>query len=193
MCGRYYVADEELTLELREVIAEANRRVAGDSLKTSGEFFPGDCATVIANSRSMRPGAFPMTWGFDLGNGKTVINARSETAAQKPMFADGMRQRRCVIPATGYYEWENRGSEKVKYAIRPRDAACTYMAGIYRFEEKGASFVILTRTPADSIAFIHDRMPVLLGKDAISEWLNPQRNAEEVLQLAVCNVRFEAV
>ena len=182
-----------MTIELREVIAEANRRLGGDQLKMSGEIFPGDTAAAIANSRAGIPSAFPMLWGFALGDGRTVINARSETAAQKPMFADGMAQRRCVIPASGYYEWEKRGGMRIRYAIRSEEGGCSWMAGIYRLEKNCASFVILTREPAENIAFIHDRMPVLLPETAIADWLDPVCPSTQVLRQAVLSVAFEAV
>ena len=77
-----------------------------------------------------------MRWGYTFPNSKPVINARSETAAIKPMFKDGMKQRRCLIPATHYYEWEHRGRQSIKYAIRPErsrieaaDGAFVYVDG----------------------------------------------------------------
>jgi putative SOS response-associated peptidase YedK len=117
-----------------------------------------------------------------------VINARSEEAAEKPLFRDGMAQRRCLVPAAHYYEWEKNGRQRVKYAIKPANADVTYMAGIYRIEDGVPVFSILTREPASSISFIHDRMPVILTRDMMNDWLNPRYNADEVLRSAVLDV-----
>ena len=113
-----------------------------------------------------------MKWGYTLPDGKPVTNARSETAAEKPMFRDGMLNRRCLVPASNYFEWERRGRERVKYAIRPAGHPVLYMAGVYRMEGGRPVFAILTRAPAEPIAFIHDRMPVILPADAQAAWLD---------------------
>ena len=80
-----------------------------------------------------------------MSDGKLLFNARSETAAEKAMLKDGMAQRRCLIPATCYFEWEHRGMEKVKYAIAPAGSNMIYLAGIYHKEGNRAACTILTR------------------------------------------------
>lgn len=117
----------------------------------------------------MVPSAFVMKWGYSLPDGKVVFNARSESASSRPMFQDGIVQRRCLVPAAYYFEWEKRGREKIKYAIGQNERGILYMAGIYRLEKGVPVFTILTRSPADSIAFIHDRMPVILPNEAKSD------------------------
>ena len=82
----------------------------------------------------MSPAVFAMKWGYKLPSGQVIINARSETAAEKPLFREGLRHRRCVVPATNYFEWDKRGAEKIKYAINLEDEPVLYMAGIYRVE-----------------------------------------------------------
>ena len=123
MCGRYYIAEDDLSDELSRMIDELNRKKTPEGLKTSGEIFPSDIVPVLANSRKQDVQPFAMRWGYAFPNGRPIINARSETAAQKPMFKDGMRQRRCVIPASHYFEWERRGAARTKYAIRTRGYA----------------------------------------------------------------------
>lgn len=98
MCGRYYIAEDDLSDELSRMIDELNRKKTPEGLKTSGEIFPSDIVPVLANSRKQDVQPFAMRWGYAFPNGRPIINACSETAAQKPMFKDGMRQRRCVIP-----------------------------------------------------------------------------------------------
>lgn len=191
MCGRYRIDDGKDSIELHEIIEEVNRRVVVEPIKTSGDVFPTDTAPVIANSRSMTPTPFAMQWGYTLPDGKRIINARSETAESKTLFRDGMLQRRCAVPATNYYEWEKTGSGRTKYAIWPTDSDLFYMAGIYRIEAGKPVFSILTRDPADSISFIHNRMPVILPHDMMKDWLNPRYAASDLLKNAVLSVAYE--
>ena len=88
-------------------------------------------ANLCSALSAERPTPFAMQWGYTMLDRKRIINARSETASEKPMFKDGMLQRRCLIPASHYFEWEKREAKKIKYAIRPEGAKLLYMAGIY--------------------------------------------------------------
>lgn len=117
MCGRYYIAKEDSAAELQEIIEQLNRR--GAEVKT-GEISPTDTVLVLANNKSMVITPFAMKWGYTLPDGKQVINARSKTAADKPLFYNGILQQRCLIPATNYFEWEKR--EGIGYAIRESDS-----------------------------------------------------------------------
>lgn len=188
MCGRYRLDDEADMAELYQIIDEVNRHGGAASLKTSGEVFPTDVVPVAANSRQGKPSAFAMRWGYALPDGKRLINARSETAASRPLFRDGMLERRCAVPASEYFEWERIDGSRRKYAIRPAGSGLFYMAGIYRLESGEPAFSILTREPADSIAFIHDRMPVILPQELVRDWINPKYDAAEILVHAVLDV-----
>ena len=196
MCGRYYIAEDDLSDELSRMIDELNRKKTPEGLKTSGEIFPSDIVPVLANSRKQDVQPFAMRWGYAFPNGRPIINARAETAAQKPMFKDGMRQRRCVIPASHYFEWERHGAARTKYAIRPAHADTLYLAGIYHLENHDGvivpAFTILNRDAAPGIAFIHPRMPVLLPPDATADWLNPGYNAEEVIAAALTEMEYQS-
>lgn len=191
MCGRYYIAEDDAAEELRQIIEAVNRR--STNVKTGGEIRPSDTVPVLANSPSLQPGAYAMHWGYTLSDGKLLFNARSETAAEKAMFKDGMSQRRCLIPATCYFEWEHRGKDKIKYAIAPEGSRMIYLAGIYRKEGNRAACAILTREPAESIAFIHNRMPVILPAEAVSDWLNIRYDAVDVLKAAQENMQYRPV
>ena len=195
MCGRYYIAQDDLSDELSRIIDELNRKKTPEGLKTSGEIFPSDIVPVLANSRKQDVQPFAMRWGYAFPNGRPIINARSETAAEKPMFRDGMRQRRCVIPASHYFEWARRGAARTKYAIRPAHADTMYLAGIYHLENHDGvivpAFTILTRDAASGIVFIHPRMPVLLPPDATADWLNPGYHAEEVVAAALTDMEYQ--
>ena len=109
------------------------------------------------------------------------------------MFKDGLKNRRCLIPASSYFEWEKREKEKIKYDIRPVGNGMLYMAGLYRIEGNKAVFTILTREPAESIAVIHDRMPVILPDAIRNDWLNLKYDAADVMRASVSFVQYTVV
>ena len=195
MCNRYYIQTEECeddVEELRQLMQELQRKSPEHAAAVKiGEISPNALAPVIANSRRLVPTPFVMKWGYTLPDGKPVTNARSETAAEKSLFRDGMLNRRCLVPASNYFEWEKRGREKVKYAIRPVGRPVLYMAGVYRMEGGRPAFAILTREPAEPIAFIHDRMPVILPAEALAEWLDIRNDGHDVLKSALTDMSYE--
>lgn len=194
MCGRFYIAEEDKAEALQRIIDLMNRKYNGNpGVKTQGEIRPTDLIMTVANGRSMQQGVFAMRWGYTMPDGKPMFNARSETAAVKPLFADGMKQRRCLIPATCYFEWEKRGDQKIKHAIATQGEEMIYLAGIYRREGNQVACSILTREAADCVAHIHHRMPVILPAEAIPDWLNPRCDAVEVLRAAQTNMNFTPV
>ena len=187
MCGRYTFSaksDSEMIRQVQESLGARNIEVK------TGVVNPGDVAAVIASNRRLEPQVFGMKWGYSLSNGKLVFNARSESASEKALFADGMKQRRCLIPADSYFEWENLEKRKQKYEIAPNGASGFCLAGIYRIEQGRAVFSILTREPAQSIALIHDRMPGIVPTGMASDWLNPRYNGQELLMYAVQNMQY---
>ena len=188
MCGRYYIADEDAAEELKQIIDEVNRRYNGTSgVKTAGEVFPMDIVPVIAESAG-EPEVQIMRWGYTLPDNKISFNARSEEGSVSRMYRVGLETSRCLIPATNYFEWCDGMKPKPKYEIKPADGDIMYMAGVYRQEGNRRVFSILTRKPAESIRFIHDRMPVILPAFAAKDWLNTRYKAEEILAHANLNV-----
>jgi putative SOS response-associated peptidase YedK len=118
------------------------------------------------------------TWGLKLtagGKPRLVINVRSETAAVKPSFASAFSQRRCLLPADGFYEWSRDASGKPLQAhlFEPADPeGWLLFAGLWEPDpEVGRRVAILTTTPNETVAALHDRMPVILGLDAARAWL----------------------
>lgn len=188
MCGRFYVPEDGSIQMIRAIVERLEHR----NLKVkTGDVFPGDMAAVVASNRQLQPQPFAMEWGYHLSDGKRIVNARSETASQKAMFVDGIRQRRCLIPAQHYYEWEKADGKKVKYAIEPEGSEGCFLAGIYRMEAGKPVFTILTRCAAEGIAFIHERMPVILPNEAAEDWLNPQYYGNDILQAAITQMKFK--
>ncbi len=192
MCGRYYIDSDRRDDMIREVLESVETKYentpALQKMKT-GEVFPTDTVPVITQSEPVL-----MEWGFMRFDGKgRVINARLETADEKPMFRGSYAGRRCLIPASYYFEWEKTPQGKQKYAIGLDTPA--YMAGLYRIETAGALplFVILTRPAAESIAFIHDRMPVVFDNEAACRWLNGGRSPAEVLADSAGEMNYRVV
>lgn len=187
MCGRYNFSKDSNSPMVKAVLENLQSRQI--EVKT-GEVNPGDVAAVIASNRKLEPQVFGMKWGYQLPNGKLIFNARSETAAQKSMFADGMRQRRCLIPADCYYEWQKAGQGKQKYQLAPTNTSGFFLAGIYRIEQGSAVFSVLTKEPVAPIAFIHHRMPVILPEEVMKDWLNPRFDGNEILTFAGSDIGY---
>ena len=200
MCCRYWTDESP---ELRPIVEEMNRsplmRKWQDKakVKSYGEIFPTDVVPVIAPNRSGLRTVYPMKWGY---SGKSLLmNARSETAAEKPTFRDDWARHRCIVPASWYFEWEHYpGSDGKKhtgdkYMIHPKDSAVTWLCGLYRIENGLPVFVILTREPGETLRFLHDRMPLIMPDELVTEWIRPDRKAEELLPRALTDMDFEKV
>ncbi len=168
MCGRYYF--EELShIEWDKLLKEIS-----DELYKQGEIFPTNQVPVITSPHK----AEVITWGFpNFRSPKgTVINARSETAQEKPMFRKAFMEGRCVIPSNGFFEWNQHqlttDGKKQKLLFQETDKQDLFMAGLYRMFNGENRFVILTKQANSSIDPYHDRMPVILEEEEIEAWLN---------------------
>jgi putative SOS response-associated peptidase YedK len=116
-------------------------------------------------------------WAKDPGIGSRMINARAETVATKPAFRRAIRERRCLVLADGFYEWQRRGRHKQPFYIRLRDGRPFALAGLWEHWEdpKGTaldSCTLLTTTPNNLLRPLHDRMPVILASEEYDLWLN---------------------
>jgi len=124
----------------------------------------------------LRWGLVP-SWAKDLSMGAKLINARAETAAEKPAFRSAMRQRRCIIPADGFYEWQARADGKQPFYIRLADGQPFGLAGLWE-RWKGPegdwleSCTILTTSANSLMQPLHDRMPVILAPEQYERWLD---------------------
>ncbi len=198
MCCRYWI---ESSPEFEGIIEQMNRsslvskwqRTTG--IKTSGEIRPTDVVPVIAPNRSGERAVFPMRWGF---SGKSLLlNARTETAAERPTFKESWERRRCIVPASWYFEWEhlhgNDGKTRTgdRYMIQPDGATMTWLCGLYRIEEGLPVFVVLTTEPSEEIRFIHDRMPLIMPETMVNEWIRPDAEPEKLLPYTLKDMIFE--
>lgn len=190
MCGRYYIPEPDDDSGFRTIIEHVKSNCKDSPAlgeMTIGEIFPTSIVPVIANNAPVL-----MKWGFSRLDGKgLVINARLETAAEKPMFKKAYDMRRCLIPAGHYFEWRKDGAVKQKYAIG--SGKLIYMAGLYRYEEglQLPLFVILTRPAAPDISFIHDRMPVIVPANIRRKWLTEHVDVQEILEASEEYVKYK--
>lgn len=140
---------------------------------------PGQPLPVIVEDAQGRPHVRHMQWGLRArhGDGPKPINARAETLLQRAMFRNLVPSRRCLVPATGWYEWRPEGGKRQPYYLSVTDHPLFTFAGLYDawIDNDGAvvgSYCIITTTPAPSIAHVHDRMPVVLAPDDEARWLD---------------------
>ena len=176
MCGRYFLERDISDAALLRILETLEAREEG--AKICGDIFPTDRAPALADGRILS-----MRWGFARPGARAVINARSETVQEKAMFRCAGR---CLLPASGYYEWG--GEQKRCYAFA-RPGGAIYMAGLWRREADGEKrFVILTREATAEAARVHARMPVLFDGELRRAWLDARNPLPELLRAAVDDV-----
>ena len=112
------------------------------------------------------------------GRRRYLINAKAETVESRPSFAEAFTQRRCVIPASGFYEWTGPSYARQPFWIHRRDGDLLFLAGLYQDAEENhlgtqSAFTILTCAANSRLATIRDRMPVLLSDRDAEDWINP--------------------
>lgn len=166
MCGRYNF-DPGDSSEIGEIIGSLT------GFKT-GEVFPTNPVLVVSPS-----GPAVMQWGYPgFNGGRTIINARSETAHERPMFRRSLEERRCIIPTTGFFEWDHA---KKKFLFNLPDIRPLYLAGLWNVFNNEQKCVILTTAANRSMESIHNRMPVVLTKDLLGDWLSNTQSAYGIL------------
>jgi putative SOS response-associated peptidase YedK len=136
----------------------------------------------------LRWGLVPF-WADNPGIGTRMINARSETAPEKPSFRRAFRGRRCLIAADGFYEWKRENGGKQPYYFRMQDGRPFAFAGLWESWEKGdgalRTCAILTTRANPVLEGIHERMPVILPSDAYNAWLDSDADREELGELMI--------
>ena len=182
MCCRYYY--EDFDRELRELmraleVVKLPEPVSRE--KTRRDVYPSQAGVVIHgdSGRERAMEVSEMYWGFSNPVRKgLIINARAETAREKKTFADSIERRRCVIPASGFYEWD---PHKSKFRFTAPDGGLLLMAGFYREEQGVPRYTILTTAANDSMIRVHDRMPVMIGRDEVRPWIEDDSRLPEFL------------
>ena len=173
MCGRYS-ANEKVNdwLNIR-------CRCKADGILRVGDIRPGERTPVIIAGHPA-PLVVPMTWGIQ-GKGGLIINARKETLWEKPTFRHLIEHRRCLVPASCFYEWD---SGKHKATLCGKDNDILFLAGIYQADADGGRFAIITEPADDVVKPIHDRMPVRIPETLVSDWLSDKERTAVILETA---------
>ena len=189
MCGRFAFYSP----------AEAVARVFGvddpPELEARFNIAPTQFVPVVRDDKEghrrislLRWGLVPF-WAKDKAIGNRMINARAETLASKPAYRDSFRRRRCIVPANGFYEWQKQGAVKQPYFVSLGGDEPFGMAGLWASwrsrtdpHERLETFTIVTTTPNDVVAPLHDRMPVILEAGAYDAWLARDNEDTDALQ-----------
>lgn len=169
MCGRFTLIDIE---DIRERF-----KTEPINLKPNYNVAPTQDVPVIINDQlsMFRWGLIPF-WAKDSTIGNKMINARAETVDEKPSFNHSLQRKRCLIVADGFYEWKKEGSTKRPHRITLKSKELFGFAGLWDTWKSPTgdinSCTIITTTPNDLMAGIHNRMPVILSRDAEQIWLD---------------------
>jgi putative SOS response-associated peptidase YedK len=193
MCGRFVLAGT-----YRELAQHFD--LSGDiELSPSWNIVPSTRICTITSDQAgkrhpglMKWGLIP-SWAKEASIGHKLANARGETVAEKPSFRSAFRQRRCIIPATGFYEWKSEQGVKQPWYVSLKSGKPMAFAGLWETwhgakggagnGEGGAitTCCIITTAANALMETIHDRMPVILDRDQWSDWLSPQRHDADTL------------
>lgn len=183
MCGRYYI-DKGTIQSLGEFPDFNEKQLFGKD----EDVHPSEAALVLRAGNSILT-ADQMIWGFPRFDGKgLVINARAESAMEKRMFRENILYRRCVIVAKGFYEWTKT---KEKYSFERENEDTMFLAGCFQSFQGQNRFVILTTSANNSVEPIHDRMPLILEKEEVENWIWDKRAAEHILRKRPAELKKE--
>ena len=182
MCGRYYFTRVSEDEKLDAVNKYMEKNYPGE-YKT-GEILPGDIVPAVIDKQGKLV-AVPAGFGFPgFKDNRLIINARFETVAEKKTFADSLRDRRVILPASGFFEWSHHDKVKTKYLFTVDAMQTIYLCGIYTLVDGAYRFVILTRPANESMIEVHDRMPVIVGEKEVRPYLTDRSAAAEILATA---------
>ena len=179
MCGRF--TQQRPASELGDIFAA---EPLADELGPRYNVAPTDDAFVVVQREDRRAitayrwGLVPH-WAVDLKAGSRMFNARAETLATSPAFRVAFKQRRCLVPVDSFYEWKREGTIRQPYRVMRDDGRPLALAGLWAgwhdpaTETVRRTFTIVTTTPNEALADLHDRMPVMLPDDVWGRWLEP--------------------
>lgn len=191
MCGRF-VLDEDG----KRLMDQFKLRYLPDDLRPRYNIPPGQPILTVRDvdrtrsSAMLKWGLVPF-WSKDPKIGYKLNNARSETAAEKPSFRAAFKSRRCIIPASGFYEWKRDGNVKVPHFIQLRSGEPMGFAGLWEtwrprgHDDELQTCTILTTGPNEVMAQIHDRMPVILSPEDYEDWLDADAEKDFLRALMV--------
>jgi putative SOS response-associated peptidase YedK len=172
MCGRYEIHAHPEVVAMQFALAEA------PEFKQSYNVCPGGEILIVRLDREGRRVARRNRWGLiphwakDPSIGNKLANARGESLLERPAFRDAFRRWRCLVPASGFYEWQAVSGRKQPWHIRPTDAELFGLAGITAIWNGIRSVSLITTAANELMAPIHDRMPVIVAPEDYAAWLD---------------------
>ncbi|MEQ8434244.1 MAG: SOS response-associated peptidase [Oceanicaulis sp.] len=190
MCGRYVIS---LTLDqlsnLFEIPDSINGRI---NLAANWNAAPTQALPIVRRGKEGDMRLSQVRWGLvpfwsktGPDSSKPLINARAETAAEKPTFRQALKRRRALIPADGFYEWAKTEEGKQPWFITRTDGAPLVFAGLWERwgegEEAVDSFAILTAAANADISHLHHRCPVMIAREGFADWLDPDTDPQPFL------------
>ncbi len=173
MCGRFALTASG------EELAEEFELESAPSLSPRFNIAPSQQVLVVRTPKNGRREAAWLAWGFATAagaKGRLVVNARAETAFRLPSFRDSFRTRRCLVPASGFFEWQASARPRQPFYLQHREGKLLALAGLWQPGPAGAPDVclILTTEPNSLVRPIHDRMPVIVSLSDRARWLTPE-------------------
>ncbi len=185
MCGRFALRTPVKTLAKEFKVTEAPSVEARYNIAPTQNILAVQETPDGRVMKSLKWGLVP-SWAKDASMGARFINARSETVSEKPAFREAFKQRRCLIPADGFYEWQRTANGKQPFFFQIRDGRPFAFAGLWdRWEgEDGMiqSCTILTTEANEVLKPVHDRMPVILHPDTYDLWLHVDARKQELIK-----------
>jgi putative SOS response-associated peptidase YedK len=191
MCCRYSLATDKKTLaDAFEVVFDRMELTPRYNIAPEQDVLTIRLENGKRVPRMLRWGLIPC-WAEDESIGDKTINARAETVATRPLFRDAFEKRRCLVIATGFYEWKPEGVLKQPYHIHMKDGRPFAFAGLWedwKDEETGEqvpSCTILVANANELVATVYDRMPVILSPEDYDAWLSPDTTPSAARALLV--------
>ena len=204
MCGRF---DRHSELDAFAELIEGLVLDSDPGLPPSYNIAPSQSALVVALGADGAPQAKALEWGLLPGwvskpGMNRPINARLESVAEKPMFRNAFKKRRCVVLCDGYYEWQGKGSGKQPYYFCAEENRPFVLAGLWESnsrltEQRVQSFCVVTRSANDAVSEVHHRMPLVPDYGYVQDWLNPNTAPEALLErgssMSISDLKFYPV
>jgi putative SOS response-associated peptidase YedK len=202
MCGRFTLTWEEWR-QVAGALGVENEGEAAASYRPRFNIAPTDEHFIITSEferRKARRARWGLVnrWARDNRRASQCINAKAETLEQRPSFSEAFRQRRCIVPADGFFEWTGPKAKRQPLWIHPRDGALMLFAGLYEswYPERNqpeVTFTIVTCAANAVIAEIHDRVPVVLDERAAEDWMNPREQDPPSLKRLLAPARADVL
>jgi putative SOS response-associated peptidase YedK len=202
MCGRFTLTWEEWR-QVAGALGVENEGEAAASYRPRFNIAPTDEHFIITSEferRKARRARWGLVnrWAKNNSHASQCINAKAETLEQRATFSEAFRQRRCIVPADGFFEWTGPKAKRQPLWIHPRDGALMLFAGLYEswYPERNqpeVTFTIVTCAANAVIAEIHDRMPVVLDEQAAEDWMNPREQDPPSLKRLLAPARADVL